>query len=311
MEKANRKRLIEEAFNQVEYHENIIDSFVDAFSDGNTVGYGLSMREFINKNRYLGGDNYKSIEDKKVSQILYFEAEEYLGKALSNLCIGCLSMNRGYLSWGEVTLYYSSFFAIHGLLRLQGKALGTNYVLVPQSIRHPASMLEHKYEILKPVGAKGIHDDILCKFFNTYSKNSQIDQTLYKDAIFFSDIQDVRLEVERRNKYNYRTFEAYQEIFDIDELNRRSLFNLHEIDELFFSRLTEYLGDADRRYIAKAALRIQLLHELLFMISENMEFLGNFYIERHKKRIEFLDNTLIASDPIDRKCVEEGCLVIP
>ena len=99
MENAARKALIENAFDQVEYHDNIVDSFVDAFSEGDTVGYGLSMREFTHKNGYLPSVNHKLIQDKRVSQILYFEAEEYLGKALSNLCMGCISMNRGYLSW--------------------------------------------------------------------------------------------------------------------------------------------------------------------------------------------------------------------
>ena len=80
--------------------------------------------------------------------------------------------------------------------------------------------------------------------------------------------QDIVLEVERRNKFNYQMFESYKEIFDRRELDRRELFNLKSVDTLFFSRLTDYIGDIDRRYLAKAALRIKLLHNMMYAIVE-------------------------------------------
>jgi hypothetical protein len=311
MEKAARKQLIENAFSQVEYNANIIDAYIDTFSSIGEICPEISLKEYIENKKYLLGTDYRIITDRKITELMFLEADEYLAKALCNLCAGCVSMNRGYISWGEVTVYYASFFAIHGLLRIQGKALGMNYVLFPKSIRNPASILKHTYIIVRPVGEKGIHEDVWRKFYHTYSQYTEIDQRRYADAIFFSDVQDIILEVERRNKFNYRIFESYKEIFDRIELDRRDLFNLQLIDPLFFTKLTDYVGDSDRRYLAKAALRVQLLHDLLYLISEEDENLKGFFIDRHRQRIEFLEAILKEDDPISRICIEEGCLIIP
>jgi len=311
MDRVTIRSRIEDAFQRAEFLDNLIDAFSDAFASASEITAGLSIREHIENEGLLSGTNYNVIEDSKITEILYLEADEYLAKALCNLCAGCVCLNKGYLSWGEVTVYYASFFAIHGLMRLQGKAMGVNYVLFPESIRLPASIVTNKYSVARPVGDRKIHEDVWRKFFGTYSQNTDIDQRKYADAIFFTDVQDIVLEVERRNNYNYRIFEAYKEIFDRGELGRRDLFQFVAMDPLFFTRLREYLGDSDRRYVAKAALRVELLHDLLFLISGRVGLLRGFFLERHEQRLAFLDAVLSSSDPIDRACIEEGCLVIP
>ena len=125
------------------------------------------LRQYIYRQKILSGRNYNEIQDPHITELLLLEADEYLAKSLYNFCSGCILMNRGYLSWGEVTIYYSSFFAIHGLLRIQGKALGTNYVICPKSIRSPSSIKEHKYIIAHNVMNKGIHEDVWNKFHDT------------------------------------------------------------------------------------------------------------------------------------------------
>lgn len=311
VENAPRRQLIENAFRQTEYFDNLKEAFADAFSSIDRIELEISLRDYVEAERLLDGRNYHEVEDSIITRILFIEADEYLAKAICNLCGGCISMRRGYISWGEVTTYYASFFAIHGLLRLQGKAIGTNYVLFPQSIGFPASILQHKYTIVRPAGNRRIHEDLWQKFFDTYSRNTEIEPTEYADSIFFTSFQDIVLEVERRNKFNYRMFESYTEIFDRIELDRRDLFDLKSADPMFFSRLTDYIGDTDRRYLAKAALRIRLLHSLLYSIIEDFDNLKEFFTNRHRQRIDFLDAVLISLDPIDRSSIEEGCLLIP
>jgi hypothetical protein len=233
MDKPTLRLTIENAFKQYEYMDNISDAIIDSFAHGTTIG-PMALRDYIFGHKLLSGTNYRVITDPEITKLLFLEADEYLAKALSNLCSGCICQHKGYLSWGEVTIYYSSFFAIHGLLRLQGKSLGTSYILFPNSIRSPASILKHEYVIALPVPVNGIHEDLWRKFFDTYSKNTEINQGEYTDSIFFSDIQDIVLEVERRNRFNYQMFESYQEVFNSIELNRRLLFNLESVDPLFF-----------------------------------------------------------------------------
>jgi len=309
LDKPTRRQTIENAFKQYEYMQNISDAIIDSFSHETEIRPS-ALRDYIHSRRLLSGTNYRVVTDPEITRLLFLEADEYLAKALNNLCSGCICQHKGYLSWGEVTIYYSSFFSIHGLLRLQGKSLGTSYILFPHSIRSPASIVSHEYVVASPIPVNGIHEDLWRKFFDTYSQNTEIDQSEYLDSIFFSDIQDIVLEVERRNRFNYQMFESYQEVFNSIELDRRLLFNLQSIDPLFFSKLTYYVRDADRKYIAKAALRVQLLHSLLYSIVEGTS-LETYFNARHDHRLNFLDSVLTDSSPINRSSIEQGCLIYP
>jgi len=258
----------------------------------------------------LSGRNYHEVKDARITELLLFEADEYLAKSLYNFCSGCISMKRGYLSWGEVTIYYSSFFAIHGLLRLQGKALGTNYIIFPKSIRSPSSIKEHEYIIASNIIDKGIHEDVWNKFHNTYSQNTDINQTEYANSVFFSDFQDLVLEVERRNTLNYHTFEAYQEIFDSSELDRRELYDMRSLDPHFFTSLSYYVGDRNYGYLAKSALRLRLLNDLICSIAEESSSFKSYFLSRHTQRLSFLQLVLQASDPIEQTAIERYCLAV-
>ena len=300
------KKLIDERFNQVEYIENLTEAFSSI-----TTFQKEPLRLYIARQRYLSGRNHNEIQDPRITELLLLEADEYLAKSIYNFCSGLISMNRGYLSWGEVTIYYSSFFAIHGLLRLQGKALGPTYVIFPKSIRSPSSIKDHKYIVASNVINKGIHEDVWNKFHHTYSQNTDIDQTEYTNSIFFSDPNDLRLEVERRNTLNYHTFEAYQEIFDSHELNRRDLYDLRNLDPHFFASLSYYVGDRNYGYLAKSALRLRLLHDLICSISDESSSFKSYFRSRHTHRLSFLQSVLQASDPIEHTAIERYCLVVP
>ena len=306
MTKSELKKLLDERFKQVEYIENLTEAFS---SVTNLVQEPL--RQYVYRQKFLSGSNYKEIQDPRITELILLEADEYLAKSLYNFCSACALMNRGYLSWGEVTRYYSSFFAIHGLLRIQGKAIGTNYVICPKSIRSPASIKEHEYMISSNIINKGIHEDVWNKFHDTYSQNSDIDQTEYASSIFFSDPQDLLLEVERRNTFNYHTFEAYQEIFDSSELNRRDLYDLRSLDPQFFINLSYYVGDRNYGYLAKSALRMRLLHDLLCSIAEESPVYKPYFLSRHNSRLSFLNLVLQASDPVELSAIELNCLVMP
>lgn len=306
MIRSELKKLIDERFGQVEYIENLTEAFSSV-----TDLTPEPLRLYVYRKKFLSGSNYNEIRDPRITELLLLEADEYLAKSLSNFCSGCIFMNRGYLSWGEVTIYYSSFFAIHGLLKIQGKAVGTNYVICPKSIRSPSSIKEHEYMIASNIINKGIHEDVWNKFHNTYSQNSDINQIEYANSIFFSDPQDLILEVERRNTFNYHTFESYQEIFDSSELNRRDLYDLRSLDPQFFTNLSYYVGDRNYGYLAKSALRLRLLHDLLCSIAEESPVFKPYFLSRHTGRLSFLNSVLQASDPVELPAIELDCLVVP
>jgi hypothetical protein len=140
--KTQLSHLVDARFKQAEYFENL----ADAFSTASNLE-PKALRDYVHEKRFLSGTNYREVTDQRLTELLFLEADEYLAKALCNLCAACISLRRGYLSWGEVTTYYASFFAIHGLLRVQGKAVGTDYVLFPKCIRAPASIIHHEYVV--------------------------------------------------------------------------------------------------------------------------------------------------------------------
>lgn len=306
MRKSELSHLVDDRFKQAEYFDNLADAFSTVVNLE-----AKALNEYVHEKRFLSGTNYYEVSDQRITELLFMEADEYLAKALCNICAACISLRQGYLSWGEVTTYYASFFAIHGLLRVQAKALGTDYVLFPKYIRAPASVVQHEYVVAQAVKNERIHEDVWRKFYDTYSQNTEIPQAEYGDVIFFSDVQNLVLEVERRNRFNYRMFDAYQEVFDLSELSRRSLFDLVHLTPTFFGSLSSYLGDYDRRYLAKAALRVRLLHDLLFTLSDTSASLRSHFLQRHTKRLDFMDAVLGPSDPVDRASIEESCLTLP
>lgn len=305
MTRAELKHLVEERFKQVEYMENL----TEAFSTIRNLS-PESLRQYVYSHKFLSASNYREVQDPRITELLLLEADEYLAKALYNICAGCTFMERGYLSWGEVTIYYSSYFAIHGLLKIQGKAIGTNYVICPKSIRSPSSIKEHEYMIVDNIIVKGIHEDVWQKFHDTYSQNSEIDQTEYANSVFFSDPQDLILEVERRNTFNYHMYESYQEIFDSSELNKRDLYDLRSLDPKFLTNLSYYVGDRNYGYIAKSALRIRLLHDLIYAIAEESPIFKPYFLSRHDRRLSFLDSVIRATDPVDLSAIKLNWLVV-
>ena len=305
MEKKLLSALVDERFQACEYIDNLKDAF-SALDDLRPE----AIREYIGRQLYLSGTNHRVVQDVRLTELLFLEADEYLSKALSNLCIACDTLRQGYLSWGEVTTYCASFFAVHGLLRLQGKALGTDYLVFPEFIRSPASIVQHNYVVAKPVKNDKIHEDVWRKFHDTYSGNTEISQREYGDVGFFADVQDLVLEVERRNRFNYRIFDAYLEVSDWSELSRRELFDLPSLTPDVFTNLAYYLGDSVRRYVAKAALRIRLLHDLLYDISGRSPAVQSHFLSKHELRLGFLDAVLDPASTFDRTLIQGGCLMV-
>ena len=116
--------------------------------------------------------------------------------------------------------------------------------------------------------------------------------------------------MERRNTFNYHTFEAYQEIFDSSELNRRDLYDIRNLDPQFFTNLSYYVGDRNYGYLAKSALRLRLLHDLLCSIAEESSVFKPYFLSRHGSRLSFLNSVLQVSDPIELPAIETYCLIL-
>jgi len=103
MDTPTLRQIVENAFRQYEYIQNISDAILDSFSHETEVT-PMALRDYIFSLKILSGTNHRVVTDPRITRLLFLEADEYLAKALNNLCSGCICQHKGYLSWGEVTI---------------------------------------------------------------------------------------------------------------------------------------------------------------------------------------------------------------
>ena len=89
---------------------------------------------------------------EKLDEMFLMESREFLRLSIVNLLAFKKLMCGNYLAWGNVTLYYSYFYAINSLLRLAGKAIihavsldkkGSSFQLTRQKDSHEYKLENH------------------------------------------------------------------------------------------------------------------------------------------------------------------------
>jgi hypothetical protein len=244
---------------------------------------GLSSKS-IKKNGIL-------IKGTEITSLILGEAIEYFNRAFCNYYAQDELIQHGYTTWSEITNYYSSFFGIHSLLRLQGRCITRIWRPKGKPVYiFPYSFQDHKYVVCtKGVEGKSAHAaawDIYYDVYDgfTYSANLSFESIFKKKYVGTPEE-----EMDFRNKINYEPYQGYEEIWDptkiltIIKSYAEKKFTNNEIEML--SKLTT---DPDYQYYARSALRIIFSHSLFKHIAQKNDELNSLFESRKSTLLNFL-----------------------
>ena len=227
----------------------------------------------------------------RLRNCLVTEAELYLDQALYHVCAGKNMVADGKLSWAIVTFYYASFFAINGLVRLQGEC--------PLWIDRQAywlkadDLLDHRRELfsIRRRNSGRPHQVVWHLFQRLYSKFPGDDR--FRPVL---QREDILWDLEKRHDTNYDLAVGYQEIrMKMADL-RREIRRRHE-DVL--EELQKSLSDEDLAIETRALLRVQFLLGLIRSI-ETASGYGSFFASRRSRRIDFVGRSVGQTSLRDR-----------
>lgn len=197
-----------------------------------TISDTMSLKKYFNRDdnliKYFRTKEAKQagviIENApELTSLLVYEAVQYLRKAFLNYCAHYALFLRGYIGWSEITSYYASFFAINGLLRIQGKAL---IHVMPRKVLYlfPLELGENSYFLESARVKSSIkseeykwfsenHADIWREYYNHF-QHFDYKRERYKNIYNVGEEDDITWEVERRNKANYDITYTFYELDD-------------------------------------------------------------------------------------------------
>lgn len=195
--------------------------------------------------------------------VFYKEVNLYLDKALYQYIIARKLMAKGNFSWGAVTQYYASFFAISGLLRLNEAA----FVRIDISDYEVSKTDDGNIYNIRTARTKGLHRIVWKTFYSLY-KDFSCEDTIfsyvvnpYKGEIYY--------DTNRRNDINYAPGKGYDEIYKTTTIVNR--FKKERLNDRYAS--TSFYDDND--WVNSDVLtqhRIRLLANLICKIDKDSIF---------------------------------------
>lgn len=254
--------------------------------------------------RDSNGDPIVIPNNKTITYLLFMEAENYLDKALANLCSQILLFSNKSQSWGVITGYYSSFFSLNGLLRLQGKGhfhsdsrsplKGHSFFLSPDNID------KHNYVFFRHTASH--HRDVWIRFFEVYRPIAHLFPSQF-EPLLTCTLDDLMQEVEQRNNYNYAVYIGFREVQDLNVLNEDVCKRKNLIYNIY-NKL--YDANEEIQTLARAARRIIFLDYLLRHISQKNIVLKQTHKNLTECRKEYINNivkTTVAQREISKLVV--------
>ena len=200
-----------------------------------------------------------------IPYILFVESQVFLNRALSNFCAQIDLHRQGHLSWAIVTTYYSNFFAMAGLVRLQGKARIATHDLS----KLPRGVFVAISNIIPPRTVvfenwRNHHEQTYNDFYHAY-RQFNFFRNFFDDLLSLNQ-DDLRDERRRRNDYNYGLDTGFKELdspdYERPDLRKLSFRNVQSLP----NRVTE--TDPEWAYMARACCRIILLGAISWHIAK-------------------------------------------
>jgi hypothetical protein len=232
------------------------------------------------------------IKGPEVTSLILCEAVEYFSRAFCNFYAQDELIQHGYSTWSEITNYYSSFFSIHALLRLQGRCITRIWRPKGRQVYvFPSSFQDHEYVIsTKGVEGKNAHEAAWSLYYDVYDGFTYSENLNFESIFKKKYVATAEEEIDFRNKINYEPYQGYEEIWNpaktpaIIKCYDQKRFTKNEIEIL--SMLTT---DPDYQYYARSALRIIFLHSLFQHIAKKNNQLNSLFQNRKSALSDFLN----------------------
>lgn len=236
-------------------------------------------------------ENGVLVESNEITSLILGEALEYFGRAFCNFYAHDELIQHGYFTWSEITNYYSSFFGVHSLLRLQGRCITLLWRPKGKQVYvFPYDFQQHKYVIcLKGVEGKSAHEAAWSLYYEVYDGFTYSENTDFEYIFKKKHVGTYEEEMDFRNKINYEPYQGYDEIRNphripaIVKFYVEKRFTTNEIELL--SRLTT---DPDFRFYARSALRLIFCYSMLMDIAKKNDELQSLLYSRKKSLSDFL-----------------------
>jgi len=231
------------------------------------------------------------IKGQEITSLVLSEAIEYFTRAFCNFYAQDELIQHGYSTWSEITNYYSSFFSIHSLLRLQGRCItrlwrpgGKQFYIFPYSFK------DHEYVIsTKGVKGKSAHEAAWSLYYDVYDSFSYAENVNFETIFKKKYVGTPEEEIDFRNKVNYEPYQGYEEIWDPKRIPdliacyEQKRFTNNEVELL--SRLAT---DPEYQYYARSALRILFSHSIFSRIAQRNRDLNLLLHDRRSALTGFL-----------------------
>lgn len=251
--------------------------------------------------------NILEVEDQDFKKYLLNEANLQLNKALYNLSIYKQIVSRGLWTWAYITLYYAQFYAINGLLNIQGNSFSRASLLTTKG-----NLFKHALFHIYPKDFQaGLfyferrrynqHDDLWRQYHKIYEKyryNLQDYHYLYEYDRSNNRGSELKMK-DLRHKLNYDVAALSQDFLEYDY----SEDEMTDLAMMMSQNSLEYDFNEDEKleieYIA--TLRVKLIFDLLHEIFDSPH-LQNLRISSYEKRKNMLLNVK------DETCVSQNFL---
>jgi hypothetical protein len=290
------------------------------FGSGNPIARSqlwVTLRDFLNLQGISPADITGSkgvlLEGSEITSLILSEALDYFYRALYNFYAQDKLVEYGYSTWSHVTNYYSSYFSIHALLRVQGRSLTRIWRKQTDDGRisgqayyiFPFDFINHQYVICTNYQSAGHHYPAWHIFYVIY-RNFSFSPSEFEKIFKRRNVDSEFEELEFRVQQNYEPWQGFSEIWNpqvIPDLiaNYTRLSQCEDDKEIeTLSRLTT---DPDYRFYARSVLRILFCQSILREICATNQSLLNCLDQRKNDVISFIRNVTpreIANSVINR-----------
>ena len=219
----------------------------------------------------------KGLIISKANNYILTDIEKLLSKAIINLCASDLLLKKGYFNWGFVTSYYSSFFSIQALNRLQlNFNTWTDFSIICQNKNYS----QQELKLTKVDASKNSHETQFQLFFNNYVvwKNSKSIDRFWNLAL-----QSFKYggEPKLRNEINYSISNEYYYELNLD---KNKFFKIIKDNKSSpFNKNNEVISEPinySRHHLKITMSRIRVISYILnYLANENNEY--NSYFKRN------------------------------
>jgi hypothetical protein len=215
------------------------------------------------------------------------ESLEYFQKALYNFSSQYLLAKNGYKTWAQVTNYYSSYFSVFSLLALQGRIISRirlDGIGQTPCLLHPIDFRNHQYVLTTKETQQSTHKLPWRKYYEIYDNYQNLTPQfeIIQSKHFVLDSID---ESDNRNKINYKIYEGFQEIINVNNLTdfKNQYLGalaspiIGESEDKYFIALHSLATDPELMYFARSALRLLLIKNIFHKIGDvNPQFKAEF-----------------------------------